>query len=97
MTVAIVGASETTELGRIPDLSQLQLHADAALNAMADAKIKPMISTALLQQEPLPPRSHIILGSSLVGLMAPRSVDARSCYTFGTQSLPSRRAIAVRC
>ena len=41
MTVAIVGASETTELGRIPDLSQLQLHADAALNAMADAKIKP--------------------------------------------------------
>ena len=41
MAVAIVGASETTELGRIPDLSQLQLHADAALNAMADAKIKP--------------------------------------------------------
>ena len=41
MTVAIVGASETTELGRIPDLSQLQLHADAALNAMADARIKP--------------------------------------------------------
>ena len=41
MTVAIVGASETTELRRIPNLSQLQLHADAALNAMADAKIKP--------------------------------------------------------
>ena len=41
MTVAIVGASETTELGRIPGLSQLQLHADAALNAMAAAKIKP--------------------------------------------------------
>ena len=41
MTVAIVGASETTELGRIPNLSQLQLHADAALNAMADAKIQP--------------------------------------------------------
>ena len=41
MTVAIVGASETTELGRILHLSQLQLHADAALNAMSDAKIKP--------------------------------------------------------
>ncbi len=41
MTVAIVGASETTELGRIPDLSQLHLHADAALNARADASIKP--------------------------------------------------------
>lgn len=35
--VAVVGAAETTELGTIPDLSQIQLHADAALNAMADA------------------------------------------------------------
>ena len=34
--VAIVGAAETTELGRIPDTSQLQLHADAALNAFTD-------------------------------------------------------------
>jgi acetyl-CoA acetyltransferase len=37
--IAIVGAAETTELGRIPDTSQLQLHADAALNAFADAGI----------------------------------------------------------
>ncbi len=35
--VAIVGAAETTELGRIPHMSQLQLHADAALNALKDA------------------------------------------------------------
>ena len=35
--IAVVGAAETTELGRIPDMSQLMLHADAALNAMADA------------------------------------------------------------
>lgn len=35
--VAIVGAAETTKLGKIPDLSQLQLHADAALNTLADA------------------------------------------------------------
>ncbi len=34
---AIVGAAETTELGRIPNVSQIQLHADAALNAIADA------------------------------------------------------------
>ena len=40
-TVAIVGAAETTELGKIPDLSQLQLHADAAINTMADAGLKP--------------------------------------------------------
>ena len=37
MTVAVVGASETTELGRIPHLSQTQLHADGAFNALADA------------------------------------------------------------
>ena len=35
--VAVVGAAETTELGKIPNMSQQQLHADAALNAMADA------------------------------------------------------------
>ncbi len=38
-SIAIVGAAETTELGRIPGLSQLQLHADAALNCMQDAGI----------------------------------------------------------
>lgn len=36
-SVAIVGAAETTELGVIPNLSQLGLHADAALNAFKDA------------------------------------------------------------
>jgi acetyl-CoA acetyltransferase len=40
-SVAIVGAAETTELGRIPDLSVLQLHADAALNTMTDAGLRP--------------------------------------------------------
>ncbi len=40
-TVAIVGAAETTELGKIPNVSQLQLHADAALNALEDAGLKP--------------------------------------------------------
>ncbi len=41
MTVAIVGAAETTELGRIPELSQIQLHADAAHNTLRDAGLKP--------------------------------------------------------
>ena len=40
-TVAIVGAAETTQLGRIPDVSQPMLHADAALNTLADACLKP--------------------------------------------------------
>jgi len=39
--VAVVGAAETTELGVIPGMSQIQLHADAALNAMSDGGLKP--------------------------------------------------------
>ncbi len=39
--IAIVGAAETTKLGTIPDMSQIMLHADAALNALADAGLKP--------------------------------------------------------
>jgi acetyl-CoA acetyltransferase len=37
--VAIVGAAETTELGVIPNLSSIELHADAARNAIADCGI----------------------------------------------------------
>ena len=40
-SIAIVGAAETTEMGRITNLSQIGLHADAALNAMRDAGLKP--------------------------------------------------------
>ena len=40
-TVAVVGAAETTKLGVIPELSQIGLHADAAINAMADCGLKP--------------------------------------------------------
>ncbi|HEY0330496.1 MAG TPA: thiolase [Rhodopseudomonas sp.] len=38
--VAVVGAAETTRLGVIPEMSQIQLHADAALNALADCGLK---------------------------------------------------------
>ncbi|MGH6966027.1 MAG: thiolase C-terminal domain-containing protein [Phenylobacterium sp.] len=40
-SIAVVGAAETTRMGKIPDQSVLGLHADAALNAMADAGLKP--------------------------------------------------------
>jgi acetyl-CoA acetyltransferase len=40
-SIAVVGAAETTEMGLIPGLSQIGLHADAALNAMADCGLKP--------------------------------------------------------
>ena len=39
-SVAVVGAAETTRLGVIPDMSVIQLHADAALNTIADAGIR---------------------------------------------------------
>lgn len=39
--IAIVGAAESTDLGKIPDKSALELHVDAALNALADAGLSP--------------------------------------------------------
>ncbi len=39
MSAAIVGARETNELGVQPNVSALQLHAEGALNALADAGI----------------------------------------------------------
>ena len=39
--IAVVGAAESTKIGAVPELSQIGLHADAALNAMADAGLKP--------------------------------------------------------
>jgi acetyl-CoA acetyltransferase len=39
-SVAVVGAAETTRLGRIPDMSVIGLHADAALNTLRDAGLK---------------------------------------------------------
>jgi acetyl-CoA acetyltransferase len=40
-SIAVVGAAESTNLGVIPGLSQIQLHADAALNALRDAGLSP--------------------------------------------------------
>ncbi|MBI1386105.1 MAG: thiolase [Rhizobiales bacterium] len=40
-STAIVGAAETTRLGKIPDVSELELHCDAALNALEDAGLRP--------------------------------------------------------
>jgi acetyl-CoA acetyltransferase len=39
-TVAIVGVAESDELGRLPHKSSLQLHMEAAHNALADAGLK---------------------------------------------------------
>lgn len=36
-SIAVIGAAESTRIGVVPDMSQIALHADAALNAIADA------------------------------------------------------------
>ena len=41
ISIAIVGAAETIRVGVIPDMSQIQLHADAALKPVADAGVNP--------------------------------------------------------
>jgi hypothetical protein len=40
-SVAVVGAAETTDLGVIPGMSQIQLHADAALNTLEGRRLEP--------------------------------------------------------
>lgn len=40
-SIAIVGAAESTRMGKAPELSQTGLHADAALNAMAECGLTP--------------------------------------------------------
>jgi acetyl-CoA acetyltransferase len=37
--VAVIGASETTNIGKVPDMSNIMLAADAAMNAIADCGI----------------------------------------------------------
>ena len=39
-SIAIVGAAESTRMGKVADMGQVQLHADAALNALADCGLK---------------------------------------------------------
>ncbi len=40
-SVAVAGAAESTRIGVVPEMSQIMLHADAALNAMEDAGLRP--------------------------------------------------------
>jgi acetyl-CoA acetyltransferase len=39
--IVVVGAAETRQIGVLPETSQLQLHAEAALDALADAGLTP--------------------------------------------------------
>ena len=70
--VAVVGAAETTELGRIPNMSSLMLAADAAMNAIKDCGIdKNQIDAVLSTHNP-------VLLAHYLGIKTPRYVDGTS-------------------
>ncbi len=54
--IAIAGAAETTALGTIPELSEIGLHADAALNALSDAGLRPRDIDGLACVGPMRPQ-----------------------------------------
>jgi acetyl-CoA acetyltransferase len=70
--VAIVGASETTEIGVLPNTAMLQLHAEAARNAIADAGISVSDIDGVATAGPL-----VIEVSDMLGIR-PRWADGTS-------------------
>ena len=70
--VAIVGCSETDTVGVLPDRSMIQLHAEAALNALADAGLKPSDVDGVATAGPSP-----ALVAEYLGII-PRYVDGTS-------------------
>jgi acetyl-CoA acetyltransferase len=68
-SIAVVGAAETSRLGLVPELSNLGLHLDAALNAMADAGIRPADIDGVATAGESPAATAAMLG------ITPRWVD----------------------
>ena len=85
--VAIVGAAETTELGEIPDMSQLELHADAARERARRLRAHSRAtSTASRPPASRRSRSHYTRHHAELASTARRSAAARSCSTCATRS-----------
>jgi acetyl-CoA acetyltransferase len=60
--IAVVGAAETNELGVLPNTSMIQLHAEAARNALADAGLCPADIDGVATAGPLPMEVSHYLG-----------------------------------
>ncbi len=87
--IAIVGASETNRIGVVPDRSMIQLHAEAARNALADAGLTPADVDGVATAGPLPWRFPTIWASPPVGSMAQWLAGAASCSTCVMRQQPS--------
>ena len=70
--IAVIGAAETDELGVLPDISMIELHAQAALNALRDAGVRPADVDGLATAGPLGIEVAHHLG------LTPRWVDGTS-------------------
>ena len=68
-TAAIVGAAESKEIGKLPDISQTQLGCEAALAAIADAGLKPSDIDGIASVADSPENYAYILGTK------PRWID----------------------
>jgi acetyl-CoA acetyltransferase len=69
---AIIGAAETTELGTIPNMSEIELHLDAARNAIRDCGIDPKTIDGVAGVLDYPTRVAEQLG------LQPRYIDSTS-------------------
>ena len=78
---AIVGVAETTRLGVIPDMSLIELHADAALTAMADAGLRPADIDGTATAGETPVTHHLGL--------TPKWVDGSAVGSMQTQMVTS--------
>lgn len=87
-SVAIVGAAETTRLGKIPDMSETGLQLDAAWNALEDAGLKPADIDGIATAEAAPADLAFLLG------IRPRWIDGTS-VGGGAFMLHVRHAVAA--
>ena len=60
-SIAVVGAAETTNLGKIPNMSNLQLHADAALNALKETGLEIISEAARPEAAELVVVVHVVI------------------------------------